>query len=255
MDRLTSRRSSSFDASKNRSQGILAKTSFYSLPFFEGFSESKLQLISSNSVVFEYPQKCPIVLEKDRANSSVYFILQGWFKICIIDFDGQEIILNIVGRGEIFGEMAALDVCPRSADVITMTPAKIVSIPSTDFVQFLKTEPEAGIRLVQLMGNRLRRVNRFLRLRRSQAALRVADILLFLAEVQEQSNAKEAIIPKLSHDELGNLCGLARETVTRELTELRNKNLIQSFKDNLLIPDKTSLEQLFRIPPIQNKSK
>jgi CRP/FNR family transcriptional regulator, cyclic AMP receptor protein len=255
MNRLTSRRSSKFDASENKTQEILTKNLFYAIPFFEGFSESKLQLISSNSVAFEYPQKCPIVLEQDRANSSVYFILQGWLKICIIDFDGQEIILNVVGRGEIFGEMSALDVCPKSADVITMTPVKLVSIPSADFVRFLKTEPEAGIRLAQLMGNRLRRVNRFLRLRRSQASLRVADILLFLAEVQEQSDAKEAIIPKLSHDELGNLCGLARETVTRELAEFRNKNLIQSFRDNLFIPDKALLEKLFQVPPIRNKSK
>jgi CRP/FNR family transcriptional regulator, cyclic AMP receptor protein len=160
-----------------------------------------------------------------------------------------------VGRGEIFGEMAALDVCPRSTDVITMTPVTLVSVPSTDFIQFLKMEPEAGIRLAQLMGNRLRRVNRFLRLRRSQAALRVADALLFLAEVQEQDSAKEAVIPKMSHNELGNLCGLARETVTRELSELKNKNLIPYLQNSLFISDKRPLEKLFQVYPIRNGNK
>jgi CRP/FNR family transcriptional regulator, cyclic AMP receptor protein len=252
MYRLSSKRSSSFDKLADQSSHLAHKTLLYLLPFFEGLPESVVQVAIAHAVTFEHPVKRPIVLEKDWANSSVYFILQGWLKICMTDFDGQEITLNILGRGEIFGEMAALDVCPRSTDVITMTPVTLVSIPSADFIQFLRTEPEAGIRLARLMGNRLRRVNRFLRLRRSQAALRVVDVLLFLAEVQEQGNSKEIAIPKLSHDELGNLCGLARETVTRELSELRNKNLIHYLQDSLFIPDKKPLEELFQIYPLKN---
>jgi CRP/FNR family transcriptional regulator, cyclic AMP receptor protein len=252
MYRLTSQRSSLFDGVDNQSHKILKEASLYSLPFFTDLPESKVQIAIARAVTFEYPAKRPIILEEDCANS-VYFILQGWLKVCSTDIYGQEVTLNIVGRGELFGEMAALDVCRRSTDVITMTPVTLVSIPSTDFIQFLKAEPEAGIRLARLMGNRLRRVNRFLRLRQLQASLRIVDILLFLAEVQEHASVKEVVIPKLPHQELGNLCGLARETVTRELAKLKNKNLIQCLQNSLYIPDLGALETLSQINPFKGK--
>lgn len=164
-------------------------------------------------------------------------------KICTHNAEGKEVTLNIVGKGEIVGEMAALDESPRSTDAITLTTATISSIPAQDFVNLLKSEPLAGIRLSQLMAKRLRQLNRRLRLREANSLSRVADTLLFLAEGQGQKSGQGTIIPNLPHRELSGMSGLARETVTRSLTKLQKKGLIQRQQESLCIPDLAALEK------------
>lgn len=159
--------------------------------------------------------------------------------------DGKEVTLNILGKGELFGEMAALDEVPRSTDVITLAPTLIGNMPAQDFVELITTEPKAGMRLAQLMGRRLRQVNRRLRLRESDSTSRVADILLFLAEGQGTTSDQGGTqIPNLPHRELSGLSGLARETVTRVLSKLEKKGLIHRERDILSIPDVHALERI-----------
>jgi CRP/FNR family cyclic AMP-dependent transcriptional regulator len=223
----------------NQIEALLRET-----PFFEGLPEAAIESALSHVVARTHPPNQVILLENDWG-SSVYFILEGWAKIRTYNLDGKEITLNILGTGEVFGEMAALDEVPRSTDVITLAPTTIGNMPAQDFVTLVKTEPLAGIRLAQLMGRRLRQVNRRLRLRESDSTSRVADILLFLAEGQgKQGTSGGMRIPNLPHRELSSLSGLARETVTRVLSKLEKKGLIERDRDTLLIPDVYSLERM-----------
>lgn len=184
-----------------------------------------------------------ILLENDWG-TSVYFILEGWVKIRTYNVDGKEVTLNILGKGELFGEMAALNEAPRSTDVITLTPSVISNMPAQDFVQLIQTEPLAGVRLSQLMARRLRQLNRRLRLRESDSVSRVADTLVFLAEGQGVKGQTGTEIPNLPHRELSSLSGLARETVTRVLTKLEKKGLILRNQQTLCILDLQALERL-----------
>lgn len=214
-----------------------------SAPFFSGLPEPAVEKATSHVVTRTHPSNQVILLENDWGGS-VYFILNGWAKIRTYNLDGKEVTLNILGKGELFGEMAALDEVPRSTDVITLTPTTIGSMPAQDFVQLIQTEPMAGVRLAQLMAKRLRQVNRRLRLRESDSVSRVADTLLFLAEGQGKTVQKGTEIPNLPHRELSSLSGLARETVTRVLTKLEKKGLITRDHDILCIPDVLALERL-----------
>lgn len=214
-----------------------------STPFFSGLPEEIVVKATAHIVSRSHPANQVILLENDWG-SSVYFILDGWVKIRTYNLDGKEVTLNILGKGELFGEMAALDEVPRSTDVITLAPTTIGNLPAQDFVKLLNTEPLAGIRLAQLMGRRLRQVNRRLRLRESDSTSRVADILLFLAEGQGKLSSEGTEIPNLPHRELSSLSGLARETVTRVLSKLEKKSLIVRDRDVLRIPDMHALERL-----------
>lgn len=196
-----------------------------SSPFFKGLSDAACARAIAQMVTRNHPQHQVILLENDWGNS-VYFILSGWVKIRTYNLDGKEVTLNILGCGEMFGEMAALDQAPRSTDVITLTPTTIGSLPASDFVHLIETEPVAGIHLARLMAKRLRQVNRRLRLRESDSQSRVADVLLFLAEGQGTKGSSGVEIPNLPHRELSSLSGLARETVTRVLGKLERKKLI-----------------------------
>ncbi|HEY9891040.1 MAG TPA: Crp/Fnr family transcriptional regulator [Candidatus Sericytochromatia bacterium] len=213
------------------------------ITFFAGLPEASVEQATSHVVTRSHPPNRVILLENDWGGS-VYFIMDGWAKIRTYNLDGKEVTLNILGKGELFGEMAALDEVPRSTDVITLTQTMIGSIPAQDFVQLIHNEPLAGVRLSQLMAKRLRQVNRRLRLRESDSTSRVADTLLFLAEGQGKLKQQGTEIPNLPHRELSSLSGLARETVTRVLTKLEKKGLIARAQDIMFIPDVAALERI-----------
>jgi CRP-like cAMP-binding protein len=215
----------------------------YSARFFQGLPKTAVEKAIAHLVTRTHPPNHVILLENDWG-TSVYFILEGWVKIRTYNLDGKEVTLNILGKGELFGEMAALDEAPRSTDVITLTHTVIGNMPAQDFVQLIQTEPLAGVRLSQLMARRLRQVNRRLRLRESDSMLRVADTLLFLAEGQGIQSQTGMQIPKLPHRELSSFSGLTRETVTRVLTKLEKKGLILRSQQLLCIPDLQALESL-----------
>jgi len=222
---------------------MVATMSIRSAPFFDGLPEEAVERATANVVMRSHPPNQVILLENDWG-SSVYFILSGWVKIRTYNLDGKEVTLNILGMGELFGEMAPLDEVPRSTDVITLAPTVIGNMPAQDFVRLLNTEPQSGIRLAKLMARRLRQVNRRLRLRESDSTSRVADILLFLAEGRGKLSEQGTEIPNLPHRELSSLSGLARETVTRVLSKLEKKGLISRDRDVLCISDVHALERL-----------
>lgn len=212
-------------------------------PFFSALSPEAAEQAATQVVTRRHPANQVILLENDWGNS-VYFILEGWVKIRTYNLDGKEVTLNILGKGEVFGEMASLEEIPRSTDVITLVPTVIGNMPAQHFVKLLNTEPLAGLYLARLMAKRLRQVNRRLRLRESDSQSRVADILLFLADGQGKVAGQGMEIPNLPHRELSGLSGLARETVTRVLSKLEKKGLIQRDRDVLKIIDVEALENL-----------
>ncbi len=216
-----------------------------SVKFFAGLPPASVVKATAHLVTRHHPPDQVILLENDWGNS-VYFILSGWVKIRTYNLEGKEVTLNVLGAGEMFGEMAALDRVPRSTDVITLTSATIGSLPAADFMELLETEPLAGINLARLMAQRLRQVNRRLRLREADSTARLADVLLFLAEGQGVKSDQGIEIPHLTHRELSSLSGLARETVTRVLGKFERKQIIRRHgeRDSLCITDLQALEDL-----------
>lgn len=214
-------------------------------PFFAGLPAVAITKVTARLSTRVHPPDQVILLENDWGNS-VFFVLRGWVKIRTYNVDGKEITLNVLGNGEMFGEMAPLDRVPRSTDVITLTEAMIASLPATDFMELIESEPQSAIRLARLLAQRLRQLNRRLRLREADSGARVADILLFFAESQGVKTAQGTEIPYLPHRELSSLSGLARETVTRVLSKLEKKGAIQRLldRDALCIPDVHTLEEL-----------
>lgn len=199
---------------------------------------------SQRLVVRQHPAGATILLEQDWGDC-VYLLIQGWVKIVTHNREGRDITLNILGPGNIFGEMASLESSPRSSDVITLTAVTVGGIPAEDFRDLINTEPQVGFRLAQLLVKRIQQLNRRLQVRESESSSRLADVLLFLAEGQGQVQKKGILIPNLPHRELGNLCGLTRETVTRTLKKLEQEGLVvRSDPDHFYLPDRAGLEAL-----------
>ncbi len=212
---------------------------------FEGFPPEALEPLARQMSLRSHPVNQVILLQNDWGNA-VYFILEGWVKIRTHDLEGREVTLTILGPGEIFGEMAALDEAPRSSDVIALTATKVCCLSAQNFLALLAGDAQLAIRLAQLLSRRLRQINRRLQLREASSVARVADILLFLAESQGRVSRSGVEIPNLPHRELSSLSGLARETVTRVLSKLEQEEVIRRDRqrDILCIPQLDALEKL-----------
>jgi CRP-like cAMP-binding protein len=210
---------------------------------FKDLPEPVVTQAISQVVSRSHPANQVILLENDWG-SSVYFILEGWVKIRTYNLDGKEVTLNILGRGNYLGKWRPWRKFPESTDVITLVPTVISSIPATDFVKLLNSEPLAGIHLAQLMARRLRQVNRRLRLRESRQYLPGGGCVAISGGRSRQNRLGGIEIPNLPHRELSSLSGLARETVTRVISKLEKKGLLIREKEAMVLPDIDALEQL-----------
>lgn len=216
----------------------------YSVPLFQDLSEEVIKEAMNRLKVRQHPPDKLLLIEEDWGNS-IHLIVQGWVKVRTYNYEGKEVTLNILGPGDIFGEMALLLSSPRSSDVLSLTAVVIGTLPAADFMSLLQSENLVGLGLAKLMAKRLQQLNRRLRMREADSVARVVDILLFLAEGQGQSSAKGIEIPKLTHQELASLSGLSRETVTRAMSKLEKKGLIERSSQNLIgLPNLQALEKL-----------
>ena len=211
---------------------------------FHGLPTPIQNRASQRLVLRHHPAGFTLLLEQDWGDC-VYLLMQGWVKIVTHNREGRDITLNILGPGNLFGEMASLESSPRSSDVVTLTSVTVGGIPAQDFRDLISTEPQVGFRLAQLLVKRIQQLNRRLQVRESESSARLADVLLFLAEGQGQVQQGGVLIPNLPHRELGSLCGLTRETVTRVLKKLEQEGLLtRPDAEHFYLPDRRKLEAL-----------
>ena len=145
-------------------------------------------------------------------------VLEGEVKVFASDHQGKEVILNILGPGEYFGELALLDDKPRSASVKTMVPTKVMVITKNNFKNCLATDPDMAYRLIKVLIGQVRALTSNVK---SLALLdvygRVARTLLDLAENVDD---EMVIVQKLTHQDIADMVGASREMVSRILKDL-----------------------------------
>ena len=90
------------------------------------------------------------------------------------------VTIAVLGKGEVFGEMAILDESPRSTDVVSLSPVKVLSISAPNFVQTLLTDPQLQYRMLQMMGKRIKQMNSRFQLQNQPSFVRLANTLVEL---------------------------------------------------------------------------
>ena len=151
--------------------------------------------------------------------------------------------MSLLGRGDIFGEMVALDEAVRSADVVALTPLQLVKFRVAPFASLLKQNAQFAISLARLEASRLRDLNRRFALQSADATTRLLDSLAYIARKSSDDNSSETIIPALPQRELALLAGLARETASRTLSKLRRRGTIVEIDGNLKLVDLNPLKK------------
>lgn len=186
-----------------------------------------------------------ILFFKGDDGDALYGVLTGHIRISASEPDGKEVIFNIMGRGDVFGEIALLDGQPRTADAMAMDPTELFQIRRPDFVALLDTEPRLTKHLLELVCERLRVTSEMLE---DSAFLslpaRLAKRLLRLAQYQSTGNTTEILQIRFSQAELGQLMGTSRESINKHLQAWRKENWIELGRGRISILDTLALEEL-----------
>ncbi|QJD81764.1 Crp/Fnr family transcriptional regulator [Cohnella herbarum] len=198
-----------------------------SIPFFRDIEPELIERLLPYMYSKNYRKGELIFLEGDQGND-IFFIGSG--SVSIYSFDkSKKVILAVLREGEYFGEMALMKPgLVRSATAECLMPTRLYGLRRTDFQLLIENDRNIAFHLLDYTMDRLRRANQqihdltFLNVRS-----RIVKKLLTLAQDYSSDELNEFVIPvKITHQQLAEMVGAARETVTKVLQELQDEGLI-----------------------------
>ena len=202
---------------------------------FSELPEEDLQAVSNLATTRTYPKNTIIISEGDDSDS-LYAVLSGKVKVYLSDDDGREIIINIQGEGEYFGELALLDDSPRSASVMTLEETKLAVISKSSFEKCLSNNPQLALHIIRELSSRLRNLTQNVKsLALMDVYGRVARTLLDMAE---PTGEKLEIRQKLTQRDIASMVGASREMVSRILKDLSTGGYITIQNKTITINEK-----------------
>jgi CRP/FNR family transcriptional regulator, cyclic AMP receptor protein len=186
------------------------------------------------------------IFQKGDPGNSMMAVVTGRVKICTYSADGRELVLNIIDRGSLFGEIAVLDGQPRSGDAVAIEDTELLVLERARLMPFLTANPEIPTRLIAVLCQRLRQTSEALEdalLR--DAPSRVARGLLRLAGTfGKQEAAGLRLDIKLSQQQIGNLIGISRESINKHIVDWTRARYLEVNNGFITIKDKAALESL-----------
>jgi CRP-like cAMP-binding protein len=213
---------------------------------FHDLEDAQKQRLLDQHRVIRVPAGQPLLHEQD--DGQVLFVFRsGIAKVRSIDVEGQEVVLSLMGPGDLCGEMAILHGGRRTADVVCLTDCEVLMLRALPFRDLLHGDARLAIALARLESQRLQRLNRRFLRRESRAMVRMLEVLADLACRTALEAPATAPIPALPQRELAALSGLARETASRTLTRLRKQGLVEPLPAGalrLVVPAGKGLDNL-----------
>ncbi|GBF11171.1 MAG: Crp/Fnr family transcriptional regulator [Tepidibacillus sp.] len=212
------------------------------IPLFADLSEQNKELLK-NALVERTVRKGTVLFVEHDPADAIYFLRKGKVRLTKSTPDGKELILHIRKPGDLFAEVALFrkTIYPATAEMIE--DGEVVIIRNQDLEQIIMRYPEIGISIIQIMGERLH-----------QAQSKLRDVTLYgklgalsasLVRLAEEYGVKTeegiAIQLTLTHQELANFIGAARENVNRMMSTLEKNGILTMKRGEIVIKD---LEEL-----------
>ena len=219
--------------------GVLAE-----LLLFRGLTEGQLSKLSTHLQRKRYPTGTEII-RVNQPGEIAYIILEGSVKIHIDQPDGTDVILAILGAGEILGEMSLADSLGRSATVVTLEPSTLLLMDRATFWASLKEMPTMTYNLVDILSRRLRLANLH-----TQSLVRLdvygrvaAQLLAFAHEYGEGDPSGDILVPlRLTQSDLASMVGASRVRVNQALSFYKRRKYLSLNHDrHIVIHDPAAL--------------
>jgi CRP/FNR family transcriptional regulator len=169
-----------------------------------------------------------IYMPGDRADF-VYILKQGRVKLSVLSESGKEIAIDIIQRGEIFGEFALVDESLRSNMTQALDDVLMLVFSKHDFTKLLKSLPNLSFNYIRLVGDRRRRMEKKLSdITSKPVSGRICELLheLSTSSAEVEASASDYLVP-LTHQDVASLIGAARQTTTTILNDLERRGIIE----------------------------
>jgi CRP/FNR family cyclic AMP-dependent transcriptional regulator len=219
-----------------RTVGLSENEVLAKVPLFSGLPDEERERLGALLRVRRYARGEVIFLEGDQG-TALCLIAEGRIRIQLTGTDGREVVINVYGPGEIFGELALLDGEPRSADAIAQEAARVFWLQRDDFAAFLDSHPRAAMTMLASLSRRLRHTTRVVQdATFRDVPARLARVLLDLAARNGQAvEPGIRIESRLTQGEMAAMVGASRETVNRALRGFEQRGLIRWEANRILI--------------------
>lgn len=188
------------------------------IQLFSSLAEEELHQISKQIQIRRF-KKNGVILYEENTNQVMYIILAGKVKVLQTTEDGKEIILAIHKAGDFFGEISLIDSLTMPASVVATEESIVAIISKKDFYTILHSQGKVVEDLLLIMCSRLRESWRKMQiLSLNNAAQKIRMLFLMLSQDHGRKTGDGLMLDiKLTHQDIANMVGITRETVTRIL--------------------------------------
>ena len=216
------------------------------VPIFTDLSDSDLNRIASKMVSRDY-EKGQMILLEESTGETFFIITSGTVKVTRLSDDGREVILALLGESDFFGEMSLLDGEGRSANIVANEDAEVMTLSRRDFLECLETYPKIAIALLEELAVRIRKSDQQIEsLSLSDSEQRIGITLIRLAEESGTIKRGDVTVQNLPYQQdIANMAGTSRETVSRTLKLLEDKKLVKRNGSDITIFNFNTFRQSF----------
>lgn len=218
---------------------------------FACLSDNELRQIAAVTTTQKFKRDETIILEKDDAAMALYIVASGEVQVYVTAADGRETILSLLTKGDFFGELSLIDGEPRSASVRAVNEVQTLVLLRSDFLKLLDTKTGLAKTLMVELCTRLRRANRQISSLSSMSVFgRVTGTILSLAEQHgirmpfKDGNCVTVVRNRPTQQQLADMSGTTRETVSRVCSNLEKKGLIAIDEKDLIVFDDLQSESI-----------
>jgi len=212
---------------------------------FEGISEAEAQRVARLCAERKYRKGATIFSKGDPSNS-LFIVKTGRVRILSLSDKGTETIVHILKEGAIFGELL-LSEEKRAFTAVAGTDSLVTVLSKGTLVELLAAIPTISKNFIRLLSKRLAKVEmEFGEFGHTWSYNRLAKVLLRLCDEHGKETPTGTVIPlRLTHEDLANLIGTTRETVTTQMIRFRRMGLVKR-QDRFLVVNKPRLEEFGR---------
>ena len=211
---------------------------------FDGLSESALEDLSKRCRWHKY-QPNEQVIDRYSDSRDLYLIVEGRARVVNYSVTGREVTFDEREKGEYFGELAALDGEPRSANVIALNELNVACLSQEAFNRLLLEHPQVTLKILNGLAKIVRASNkRIMDLSTVGANNRVHAEILRLAIPGVRTDNTAIVSPFPIHGDIASRVSTTRETVNRVFSDLSRKGIVKRSKSNLVVLDLIRLRKM-----------
>ena len=202
---------------------------------FKNCEETLLEKIKNNLKIKDEKSGTTILNQGDKTKN-LYIILDGTLLITQLAEDGKVVSLELLKKGQCFGEIAIIDGAPRSASVVSLGDVKLGSLSESFVKEILMNDLNFTKSLLLRFSRIVRNANiQIFSLITANARKRLLYQLLRLSKLNKENPRIRVVEKGLSHTAIGSFAGISRETVTRLISELKSDQILSSNTNGELI--------------------